>query len=133
MGAHEYQGPGISGFLGWLEEHHLSTDGSEDRGDPDGDGVTTDVEYLADTDPTDAASRLMIQAVQPWGRILRLHWQGGVVATQYVDFAEELLPVGTVWRTCFTNVPPTAVLTNLLISPGFTGRKFFRIRAARGN
>lgn len=43
----------------WLAGHGLATDGSDDFGDPDGDGLSTRQEWMAGTDPTNGASALL--------------------------------------------------------------------------
>jgi parallel beta-helix repeat protein len=132
MGAYEYQGEGLTGFPLWVFQHGLPMDGSADLGDPDEDGIATDGEYAADTDPTNAASRLAFLGIGPTDTVVRVEWQGGVAAEQCIEFTEELLATGTLWQALLTNVPPTAVNANFLMDPAGATSGFFRIRAVRG-
>ena len=56
MGAYEFQGPGMSEFIGWLAQYSLPTDGSADYADTDTDGHNSWQEWKAWTDPTNALS-----------------------------------------------------------------------------
>src|SRR5205823_4024529 len=56
LGSYEFQ-PGIDGlFIGWLERYQLTTDGSADHTDTDGDGIDNYHEWLAGSDPTNLLS-----------------------------------------------------------------------------
>jgi len=86
--------------------------------------------YLADLNPTNAASRLVIAGLQRIGDDVHLSWTGGNNAWQYIECAPSL--ISNQWTTLFTNAPPTAV-TNSLIHPGAAtaGHLFYRVRAGR--
>jgi hypothetical protein len=130
MGAYEYQGPGMSAFIGWLDEHHLPTDGSAEQGDPDGDGMATDGEYAADTDPINSASVLGITGIRTAGQGVRVDWKGGVLATQYLECVVSLMNTGLQWTAIFTNLPPTPLNTNVTAA-ATTNQMLFRIRAKK--
>ena len=58
IGAYEYQGPGMSEFIGWLQRYRLPADGSADYTDADGDGMNNWQEWRCLTDPTNSLSAL---------------------------------------------------------------------------
>ena len=65
VGAYEYQYPASMLSYAWLLQYGLPTDGSVDDTDDDGDGLTTRQEWIAGTDPTDAASLLQMISATP--------------------------------------------------------------------
>jgi hypothetical protein len=74
MGAYEFQGDGLSGFSAWLWQYGLSTDGSADYADTDQDGMNNWQEWVAGTNPTNAASvlQMLTPLVTPPG--IQLRW-----------------------------------------------------------
>ena len=64
MGAYESPSYTASGILiAWLRQYGLPPDGSADALDPDTDGCNNRQEYIADTNPTNAASYFHIESV----------------------------------------------------------------------
>lgn len=104
---------------------------SSATGDPDGDGVGNLQEYLADTDPTNAASRLVVTHVAEQGSTVQLDWVGGGNVTQTVECCAAL--ASNIWISLFTNTPPTTVSNELIrAGPGSaTTSLFYRIQTSR--
>ena len=100
--------------------------------DPDGDGMPNLLEYLADTNPTNALSVLRFSSIVTEANGLRIEWQGGAAARQFLERSRSVSSAGTNWVTLFTNNPPTPLQTNLF-NPVSTNRSlFYRVRAVRG-
>jgi hypothetical protein len=98
--------------------------------DPDGDGMSNGQEYVADTNPTNAASRLAIIGVRPQTNGLGISWVGGTGATQIVECRRKLGEADAAWAALFTNLPPTGLSNSFLdASPGTNG--FYRVKAWR--
>ena len=98
--------------------------------DPDGDGMSNLQEYLADTNPTNNASRLAIVGIGAQTNGLSVSWIGGTSATQIVESRRNLADAGESWAALFTNAPPTAISNSLLDSRVGTNG-FYRIKAWR--
>jgi PKD repeat protein len=99
--------------------------------DDDGDGVPSWMEYFADTDPTNRLSLLEMLGIRLTGGVVRLEWQGGTGAWQYVEWAGGLSPTGTSWQALWTNAPPTP-RSNVLVRAGVTNpASLYRLRAER--
>lgn len=97
--------------------------------DVDGDGASNLDEYIADTNPTNSASILRLTAVLLEFDGMRVYWQGGNLATQYLEFAQS--PGDTNWIRIFTNTPYTASITNRLDAGATNASGIYRIKAAR--
>ncbi len=99
--------------------------------DPDVDGMKTWQEYIADTNPTNAASRLAVTSLTIVTNQVRLVWTGGSSAWQSVEYRNSLMDTNG-WRAIYTNTPPTPI-TNILFdtSAGSATSRFYRIKAWR--
>jgi hypothetical protein len=98
--------------------------------DSDEDGMLAWEEWNADTSPTNFVSVLSITNVTVTNGGVRVDWKGGVAATQYLDYADDLLETPDPWHALLTSPPPTAVSTTYQHSGTVTGR-FYRLRAVR--
>ncbi|HSU56016.1 MAG TPA: choice-of-anchor Q domain-containing protein [Candidatus Dormibacteraeota bacterium] len=67
MGAFEFPRPDLAIPITWFQQYGLATDGSADFVDTDGDNMNNWQEWVAGTNPTNASSRLAMQAVPSSG------------------------------------------------------------------
>lgn len=116
----------------WLVLHGWTSDfANAITADQDGDGFVTAAEWQADTVPTNGQSFLALTGMQVTGGAVRIEWQGGSDAMQYLDEREHLTETGGSWRTAFTNPPPTDVNAEYLHSGMTNSSATFRLRAER--
>jgi hypothetical protein len=96
IGSYEYQGTGSVISYAWLQQFGLSTDGSADYTDSDGDMMSNQQEWTADTNPTKAASclRLTLTSSSPPIAVALLSSAGRLYTLQ-----------------CCTNLTPSSVWT----------------------
>ena len=125
------------GVPDWWRAQYFGGNGATTNGsssatsDYDNDGVNNLAEYLADTNPTNASSRLAVTGLTIVSNSVRLIWTGGSSAWQFVEYRNSLVDTND-WKAFYTNTPPTAV-TNTLFDTGagtYTSR-FYRIKAWR--
>ncbi|MDD4442341.1 MAG: S8 family serine peptidase [Kiritimatiellae bacterium] len=108
----------------WLAQYGWSGDfDAAAATDSDQDGMAAWAEWRADTDPTNALSRLAVTALAPQPGGWALTWIGGQNRTQRVERADT--PAGP-WSAFYTNLPPTAV-TNTLPLPAAGPAGFYRL------
>jgi hypothetical protein len=109
---------------------YLGSSSAPDSGDPDGDGFNNLAEFTADTNPTNAASHLRITGINFVPAGIAFQWQGGTLATQYLQCAFALGAADT-WTDVFTNLPPTASPSGFTNPPPTNATQFYRLRALR--
>ena len=83
VGCYEFQSPtSVLGYL-WAQQYGLPTDGSADYLDSDGDGMNNWQEFVAGTNPTNAASILTMTCAVPENYLnwVVVKWQS--VSTRY--------------------------------------------------
>jgi hypothetical protein len=79
IGAYEFQGfSGLTGFHDWLAQYGLPTDGSADYVDSDKDGMNNWQEWIAGTNPTNAASVLRLLTPSSAGTNITISWQSSL-------------------------------------------------------
>jgi len=121
-----------NGLPDWWELQYFGTTGVDPNADPDGDGFSNWQEYTADTDPTDASSFLRITGVVRESGGVRVNWQGGIEARQFLQRSSGL--GGTnLWINLLTTNPPTPITNSYLdlSNPGTNSANFYRIRVER--
>jgi len=97
--------------------------------DSDQDGSSDLHEYIADTDPTDAKSRLQI-GIQLVDGGVRIDWSGGTWATEILQ-QRSGFDSASAWVDVFTNLPPTSNPASFTNSVRASDTMFYRIRVAR--
>lgn len=115
----------------WLAAHGLTngTWAAMELEDTDHDGAPNWQEWIADTDPTNPASVLRLTSARAGTNGLRLDWQGGMAASQFLESAVAPLGSSTVWTAIRTFSPPTPAATGVAIE--VTAPAFFRLRSTR--
>ena len=120
IGAYEFQNPASIISRAWLEQYGFPTDGSADFLDPDGDGMNNWQEWRAGTDPTNAASVLLVlNPVNSFGHVV-VTWQSVTNHLYYIQKLNSLSatpvfqPLGTnlVGHAGTTSYTDTAVTGN---------------------
>jgi PKD domain len=85
MGAYEFQSPTSLLSYAWLQQYGFATDGSADFLDPDQDGMNNYQEWRAGTNPTNAASALLLARPAPSGTNLVVTWQSVTNELYYIQ------------------------------------------------
>ena len=131
MGAYEYQTPASVIAYAWLEQYGFPLDGSADYLDPDGDGMNNRQEWLAGTNPTNAASVLTLALPQtntaPHG--MKLTWQSLPTRTYCLQRSTNLAasPAFITIQSNLTGQAGTTSFTDTTATNG--GAYFYRIGA----
>ena len=125
-----------AGYLGAIliqPDLDSDADGLCDETDPDNDGDGADDfgELIANTDPTNANSVLRFTSIGPNGGGIRLDWQGGTSAWQFVMRKQDLTASTEPWVAVFTNEAPTDVMEHTIDATATNGMYFYHIRAWR--
>ena len=127
MGAYEFQNPGSILPFVWLEQYGLATDGSADFADTDGDGMNNWQEYIAGTNPTNAASvlkMLLPNTTNATGVILS--WQSVTNRTYFLQRVSNPLVISTPFQTIVSNLAGQSGITSYTDRVPFV-RYFYRV------
>jgi hypothetical protein len=128
----QYRDADGDGIPDWREQQYFgSITNCAPEADPDGDGMPNLLEYLADTNPTNALSVLRVSRIVSEAGGLRIEWHGGAQAQQFLERKKDLGSVTDHWIVIYTNKPPTAIQTNFLDLIGTNRALFYRVRAVR--
>jgi hypothetical protein len=113
---------------GWEITNGLNAKEDDSALDSDHDTMKNSAEYMADTDPQDADSRLRLNRIYPERGGMRLEWQGGIQAAQWLESSGDL--ESDDWDTLFAVPPPTPTNNAVIV---FDSRpiRLYRVRAAR--
>ena len=110
----------------------LATNGtSHATGSADGSGIDNLYKYIADLDPTNPVSQLKVTDIGMLPQGIRIGWKGGIWARQYLEVRQTLGGTTEQWTAVFTNLPPTATVTNIIDAGATNGVLFYRIKAER--
>lgn len=108
IGAYEFQTPSSVLSYAWAQQFGLSTDGSADSTDNDGDGHNNWQEWRADTIPTNALSVLRMMTASNTASGLDVTWQSVSTRSYFLDRA-----------TNFSDAPPfQTIATNIAGASG---------------
>ena len=125
IGAYEYQSPTSVLSYGWAQQYGLPTDGSADFADNDGDGMNNWQEWLAETDPTNAASVLKMFAPSNGAPGLNVSWSS-VVGKYYYLLRSTNLSQG--FSVIQSNIySPTNVMVYQDTTATNRGQYFYRV------
>jgi len=92
IGAYEFPSPASIISYAWLQQFGFPTDGTADFADPDGDDLNNWQEFIAGTNPTNAASFLTVTSIHPVVSQNRavIQWQSVNTRTYYLQRAADL-------------------------------------------
>jgi hypothetical protein len=123
------QDSNTNGIPDWWEMQYFGNLSQPANGDYDHDGVSNYAEYIADTNPTNSLSYLHLTGINPVAGGMRIQWEGGIFATQYVQRLNNLNT--NVWLNISTSLPPTPISGSFTDAPGTNATEFYRVKAVR--
>jgi hypothetical protein len=133
IGAYEFPGPWMGEFIGWLQQHRLPTDGSADYADSDGDGMNNWQEWVAGTDPTNAASSLRLLAPVRTPPSVLLRWNSDTNHAYFIGRATSL-KAPLAFSPLQTNIPGQAGTTSFTdAAPLASDAAFYRVGTGSTN
>ena len=127
VGAYEFQSANAALFSAWLQQFGLPTDGSADYADTDGDGMNNWQEWIAGTNPTNAASALWMLPPTNTLSGVTLSWISVTNRSYFVlratDLAESL--AFSLLQSNVAGLPDTTSFTDT--NAPATGPAFYRV------
>lgn len=132
IGAYEFQQPTSVISYAWLEQYGLPTDGSEDLTDPDGDGMDNWQEWIAGTNPTNAASALRLLSPLLTSTNVTITWQSIEGVNYFLKRSSDLGASQPAFSTVATDIPGQAGTTSYTdTNASGAGTFFYRIGVAK--
>jgi hypothetical protein len=129
IGAYEFQSPASTISYAWLQQYGLSTDGSADFTDPDGDGMNNWQEWRCGTNPTNALSALRMLSPSVSATNVAVIWQS-VAGVNYFIVRGTNIAVSGSFSTIATNIAGQPGTTTYADTNSFgTGSIFYRVGA----
>ncbi len=129
MGAFEYQGPGMSEFIPWLQQYGLPRDGSADKVDSDADGASNWQEWLSKCDPTNPELVLRLLAPVPRASDVQLRWQSVAGVLYQLEYCTNLA-TSTGFQALSPVIPGETNLTSFYdTNATWVSPRFYRVRA----
>lgn len=126
VGAFEFPNPATMLSYAWAQQYGLPTDGSADLVDSDGDGMNNWQEFIAGTNPTNAASVLAMTSVVPVRGLnwVTVKWQSVNTRTYYLQRGTNFGVAGG-FSTIQSNIVGQAGTTIFLDAMATNGSSFF--------
>jgi hypothetical protein len=130
VGAYEYQSPASTISFAWLQQYGLALDGTADFADPDHDGLNNRQEWLAGTDPTNAASALRMASATNALSGIAVIW-ASVTNRSYWLERETDLSLVPAFSMVWSNIPGLDSVTTFIdTNASGAGPFFYRVRTA---
>ena len=125
MGAYEYHP--LDAFHAWLGQYGLPTYGAADYADSDGDGLNNWQEWIAGTNPTNAASALWMLTPTNAAPGVTVVWTSVTNRNYSLEYSTDLTtPAGfSVLRSNLAGLPGTTSFTDTNVA---TSPRFYRVR-----
>ena len=126
MGALEFQGTNDLVFYAWAQFHGVAVDGTEDYGDPDGDGMNNWQEWVCYTCPTNALDSLHIISADWVDAYVAVRWRSYSGKKYFVERSTNLT---SSFAVVVTNFPASMSDKTLYTDSHVPGRGpfFYRV------
>jgi hypothetical protein len=126
LGAFEFPTPSSVISYAWLEQYGLTTDGSADYADSDGDHLNNWQEWRAGTNPTNTLSVLRMLTATPGESGITVQWQSVSGKVYYLERATDL-SIQPAFVTVSSNIVGQTGTTSYLDTSASPEPQFYRV------